>query len=55
VAETYDVIIIGTGACGGAPARHPAPSGTRILPIAGTNDRPSPGDHGAPSRRECID
>jgi choline dehydrogenase-like flavoprotein len=31
MAESYDVIIIGTGAGGGTLARHLAPSGKRIL------------------------
>jgi len=31
MADTYDVIIIGTGAGGGTLARHLAPSGKRIL------------------------
>ena len=31
MAESYDVIIIGTGAAGGTLARHLAPSGKRIL------------------------
>jgi choline dehydrogenase-like flavoprotein len=31
MAETYDVIIIGSGAGGGTLARHLAPSGKRVL------------------------
>jgi choline dehydrogenase-like flavoprotein len=31
MAESYDVIVIGTGAGGGTLARHLAPSGKRVL------------------------
>jgi choline dehydrogenase-like flavoprotein len=34
MAESYDVIVIGTGAEGGTLARHLAPSGKRILLLA---------------------